>query len=74
MTVRGPTIRERLRSRFPDVHCPAISTVLDRHGLVRRRRPRAQGMLRSWPTQPNDLWCADYKGEFMLADRRYCYP
>lgn len=24
--------------------------------------------------RPNDLWCADYKGEFMLADRRYCYP
>jgi putative transposase len=23
---------------------------------------------------PNELWCADYKGEFMLADRRYCYP
>ena len=23
---------------------------------------------------PNDLWCADYKGEFMLADKRYCYP
>jgi putative transposase len=22
----------------------------------------------------NELWCADYKGEFMLADRRYCYP
>jgi putative transposase len=21
-----------------------------------------------------NLWCADYKGEFMLADRRYCYP
>jgi len=28
----------------------------------------------SQATQPNDLWCADYKGEFMLADRRYCYP
>jgi hypothetical protein len=26
------------------------------------------------PRVPNDLWCADYKGEFMLADRRYCYP
>ncbi len=26
------------------------------------------------PKAPNDLWCADYKGEFMLADRRYCYP
>jgi len=22
----------------------------------------------------NDLWCADYKGEFMLGDKRYCYP
>jgi putative transposase len=21
-----------------------------------------------------ELWCADYKGEFMLGDRRYCYP
>ena len=20
------------------------------------------------------MWCADYKGEFVLADRRYCYP
>jgi hypothetical protein len=23
---------------------------------------------------PNDLWCTDYKGEFQLSDRRYCYP
>ena len=28
----------------------------------------------SRPLQPNDLWCADFKGEFMLADQRYCYP
>ena len=28
----------------------------------------------SWPAQPTALWCADYKGEFMLANRRYCYP
>ena len=26
------------------------------------------------PTRPNDLWCADYKGEFQSADKRYCYP
>ena len=76
----APKIRERLRRRYPDVHCPAISTVhavLDRHGLVRRRRARryrAKGTALSRPTQPNVLWCADYKGEFMLADRRYCYP
>src|SRR4029078_13446771 len=34
-------IRERLRQRWPEVHCPAVSTVhavLDRDGLVQRRR------------------------------------
>ena len=23
---------------------------------------------------PNDLWCVDYKGEFQLGEKRYCYP
>ena len=23
---------------------------------------------------PNGLWCADYKGEFMLGNHKYCYP
>jgi len=43
--------------------------VLDRHGLVsrgRKRRYKAQGTTLSRPRLPNDLWCADYKGEFML--------
>jgi putative transposase len=40
----------------------------------RQRRYRAEGTALSLPTEPNDLWCADYKGEFMLADGRYCYP
>ena len=77
----APKIRERLKQRYPHVACPAISTVhavLDRHGLVsvRRRRPRRRltGTVRSEPTTPNALWCADYKGEFLLANRRYCYP
>ena len=76
----APKIRACLRRRSPDVGCPAVSTVhavLDRHGLVRRRRrhrPRATGTRLSRPSTPNELWCADYKGEFMLADRRYCYP
>jgi putative transposase len=42
-----------------------------------RRRPRcykAEGTALTRPHQPNDLWCADFKGEFKLADRRYCYP
>jgi putative transposase len=76
----APKIREKLRRRHPDLKPPAISTVhavLDRHGLVthgRERRYQAQGTTLSSPTSPNDLWCADFKGEFMLADKRYCYP
>ena len=76
----APKIRERLRRRCDPAQCPAISTVhavLDRHGLVVRRgkrRQRAQGTALSWPEAPNALWCADFKGECMLANRRYCYP
>ena len=76
----APKIREKLRRRHDDIQTPAISTVhavLDRHGLVsqsRKPRYKAQGTTLSKPRQPNDLWCADYKGEFMLADRRYCFP
>jgi putative transposase len=76
----APKIRDRIKRRHADIQTPAISTVhavLDRHGLVTRRRRRghrAEGTTLSKPDQPNELWCADYKGEFMLADRRYCYP
>jgi len=77
----APKIREKLRRGYSDIQLPAISTVhavLDRHGLVTRGRRsaryHAQGTGLSTPTRPNDLWCADYKGEFMLADKRYCYP
>jgi putative transposase len=76
----APKIREKLRQRAPAPHLPAISTVhavLDRYGLVHRRRRRrrvALGTELSQPLEPNALWCADYKGEFMLGNRRYCYP
>jgi putative transposase len=78
----APKIRERLKQRWPEVVCPAVSTVhavLDRHGLVKRRRRRVRvtsraGTTLSQPVVPNALWCADYKGEFLLANQRYCYP
>jgi putative transposase len=76
----APKIREKIRRKHSEIQLPAISTVhavLDRHGLVnrpRRRRHKAEGTALSRPLHPNELWCADYKGEFMLADRRYCYP
>jgi putative transposase len=73
-------IREKLQRQASAPHLPALSTVhavLDRHGLVKRRRRRrhtASATALSQPTEPNALWCADYKGEFMLTNRRYCYP
>ena len=74
-------IRELLVRRLDgDVKVPAkstIHTVLDRHGLVKRGgvpRHRARGTPLSAGTGPNDLWCADFKGEFKLGNGRYCYP
>ena len=74
-------IRERLLRRFScEVRVPARSTihaVLDRHGLVERRghrRSRALGTPLSPGQKPNDLWCTDYKGEFRLGNKKYCYP
>jgi len=76
----APKIRDKLIKLYPMIPPPAKSTVhavLDRHGLVNRRkkrRYRAQGTALSEPHTPNELWCADYKGEFMLGNRQYCYP
>jgi len=74
-------IKERLLRRLPqEIKVPAISTihaVLDRNGLVsraRRPRTRAEGTTLSAGLKPNDLWCTDYKGEFQLANKLYCYP
>lgn len=76
----APKIREILRRKYPEVRTPAKSTIhciLDRHGLVTRRKNRRfklQGTPLTIHHNPNDLWCADYKGEFMLANKQYCYP
>ena len=72
-------IRERLIRRFSGIKIPAKSTIhalLDRYGLVARRgrlRRRAQGTPLSLGQRPNELWCTDYKGEFLLGNRQYCY-
>ena len=74
-------IRELLVRRLDgDLRIPAKSTihaVLHRHGLVkaiRRPRSRATGTPLSPGVTPNDLWCADFKGEFKLGNGHYCYP
>jgi transposase InsO family protein len=80
MSWGAPKIREKLIKLYPGIKPPATSTIhatLDRHGLVKRRKRRrykAQGTELSHARAPNALWCADYKGQFRLGNRRYCYP
>jgi len=78
----APKIRELVARRHPSVKLPATSTihcVLDRHGLVNKKKKRrakfkATASYLSTPKQPNDLWCTDFKGQFRMQNQEYCYP
>ena len=70
-----------LRTRRPRRAWPARSTVnamLDRHGLLqknRRRRTWAHpGAIPLATQRPNQVWPADFKGQFRTGDGQYCYP
>ena len=71
-----------LARRHPRIqHWPAASTVADllaRRGLVQRRHPRRKpvhpGVIRPVTEMANDLWTADFKGQFRTGDGRYCFP
>jgi hypothetical protein len=76
--LRAANVIQAPEPQPPTIRCPGtIHAVLDRHGLVKRGggpRHRARGTPLSEGAGPNDLWCADFKGEFKLGDGRYCYP
>ena len=70
-----------LSRRHPKWGWPAASTageILKRHGLVEPRARRRQHPRPAKPVvevrQPNDLWTADFKGEFRMGDGQLCYP
>jgi len=77
-------LRDYLVRTEPGTPWPAASTigaVLTRHGLIRRRRRRhgiaeraALDGERTEATAPNRVWTADFKGQFRLGTRAYCYP
>jgi transposase InsO family protein len=68
----------RRRHRYWDL--PSIATVarlLERNHMIapRRRYRRAHpGCLRAQAASPNEIWAADYKGQFRLKDGNYCFP
>src|SRR5262249_2706709 len=78
----GPiTLRDALRREHPAQRWPAASTIgelLKRHGLVQARRRRHHTAPHTQPfrevTAPNDVWSADYKGQFVMGDGKLCYP
>ena len=81
-TTWGPEkLLKVLSRRHEKIQLPARSTVaaiLKREGLIeqprRRRSHRHPGQPVVEVKAPNDLWTADYKGEFKTLDGRYCYP
>jgi transposase InsO family protein len=79
----GPKkIRRILRGRSPSISWPAASTIgqiLKREGYVTPRpRRRSIGLpldsILSKADFPNDVWSADFKGEFRLLNGNYCFP
>jgi putative transposase len=74
-------LRQRLRKTHPDLVVPAASTfgsILKKHGLTesrpRRHRPLHPGAPVRRAEAPNELWTADFKGQFKTLDGVYCYP
>jgi len=70
-----------LGRRQPSRSLPSRSTVCDilkREGMIAKRRRRRvighPGAPTSSMLAPNDVWCADFKGQFKTGDGLYCYP
>ena len=55
-----------------------MGEILKRRGLIRPRRARLRMPIHPSPLEPceepNDVWCTDFKGHFLLGDRTRCHP
>ena len=70
-----------LSKRGPNRDWPAPTTVchlLARHGLLKKARKRRHlshpGKPSSIISSPNQVWCADFKGQLKTKGGLYCYP
>jgi transposase InsO family protein len=74
-------IKQSLERETPAVVWPAASSIgdlLKREGLILERARRRRTPPYSEPLghagEPNDVWCADFKGWFRCGDGRRCDP
>lgn len=78
-------IRGFLLIKNPSLDLPSrytIQSIFAKEGLVttrgkRRDRAKSAGCYQKNVAKsegPNQLWCADFKGQFRLGNGRYCYP
>jgi transposase InsO family protein len=74
-------LEKALERRHPGIDLPSrctIEEILKRNGLVGARRRRK--LIPEYPEHltvsqaPNDVWCADFKGQFRLGNGKLCYP
>jgi len=77
----GKKLLTLVHKRHPNWDLPHRSTVCDilsRHGMVAKKRNRRRighpGKPTSQILAPNDVWSADYKGQFRTGNGIYCYP
>lgn len=77
----GRKLKTLLERLHPGLRIPAASTIgdfLKRNNLVKPRKRRRSCMPSLTPlkpsTEPNDIWCMDFKGQFRLGTGSYCYP
>jgi len=77
----GKKLLTLVHKRHPNWDLPHRSTVCDilsRHGMVAKKRSRRRIGHPGKPTTailaPNDVWSADYKGQFRTGNGIYCYP
>lgn len=78
----GPKkLRVLLKKKRPELTLPSESTfaaVLKRNGLVKPRRKRTRNIPYTAPldhaSHPNAVWSIDFKGDFILGNKKRCYP
>lgn len=69
-----------LKKRHSQLELPSTSTttrILQKENLIKRHthHKRAHpGCPQSVAKEPNEIWGADYKGQFRLGNTQYCFP